>query len=461
MTRKLNHTILIITVITLATSIGGTFAFNIIAPPFQITFAINSNLDNDEMNDAVPQDYSMLELMEINDGCYCVATGQTYTDELAPFIALISPANNSVNPGGSTIVLDITDNYPQGDPPFSAKEVRYHWNEQSNTTLPKPKPEVYSTYKVVLPNDFGVQVLYVYAVDNSGNWASAVFSFTAVASGDPPIIDFIAPNTNNETLIGIYTFRVNVTDDFGLVEVKMQIDSRSILAMDYNETSGYYFRIINVSELTNGYHWLNVTAKDVDWDQHTVTERINFTSVGGRETALVSDPPEWDPNVSDLPVNLTDYIEEGRFSEYVAESGEIYFNVSITDDIGIATVDFTVYAISNFNTSTCEYDIGSVRNSSSLSPSGSEGVWTFYEYTWNSKQSPDSYYLCEFDVQDNDDVANHLYIRVILEIDNVEEPTTTTTTLARRSPSFLFLHVILALFCPVIIATWRKRKREV
>jgi hypothetical protein len=281
-----------------------------------------------------------------------------------------------------------------------------------------------------------------------------------IPSGNPPSIEFLAPSASNETLTDVYIFRVKVTDDLGLSSVKLQIDSGASLAMDYISISDEYSYSFNVSTLVNGYHWVKVTAVDIDENQHEITEMIDITVIGGQEGPIVSNAPEWDSSLSDLPENLSEYVQSGRFLDYIAVSENIYFKVAVRDDNGIAATDFTVYAIDNFDPSTGEPDTSDLRQvlTDALSMSGTNGDWDIYEYTWDSTTSADDYYLCEFDVQDIDEIANHLYIRVIIETDNVagdDSPPLLT-------PSFEVELIILGLstWCIISIKNRRRYKRS-
>lgn len=167
--------------ITVSTYIGGIFAFSMITPPsFENNNAIGSNVENDLTTNAIPQNYTRRGILAI-EACECL--GVTYSDTDAPPIRLISPTNNSIMLGGTTIELHIKDNYPLGDKPFGPKQVLYHWDtEQSNTSLSHPEAEDDFIYNVTLLNDEGAHVLYVYAVDYEGNWASSIFVFTVTSN---------------------------------------------------------------------------------------------------------------------------------------------------------------------------------------------------------------------------------------------------------------------------------------
>jgi hypothetical protein len=446
----ISRSALLITIITISTLIGGIFVINQINPSFKVDSALLSDFKVID-KEVDPQDYSKRGNMGIDQDTCC-----GHVDVTAPTI-ISSPPSNSIVLAGSKISLEIIDDNPFYD--NEADEVLFHWEGQSNDSLVDLDKDF--SYEVTTPSENGTFTLYVYAGDAEGNWDSAIFHYIVIPAGNPPTVNFVNPSTNNETLTGMYEFRVSVTDDYGPLTVKMQIDSGANPSMFYNEASDYYYRSVNVSELTNGYHWFKVTAVDIDVENNKVTKEIDFTVIGGQEFALVSDPPEWDLSRSDLPINLSDYLGEDKFSDYVAESADIFFEVAVKDDKGIAAVDFIVYVIDGFDPSSGSLNLSNTQKklTQSLSQSGSDGDWLLFNYTWDSALFSDGFYLCEFEVQDTDEVANHLYIRVVLEIDNVEEQLTGFPN-DQGSSGFLLIPGMLALFVSVRIIIW-KRKSEV
>ncbi|MFX0205078.1 MAG: hypothetical protein ACFFDT_03765 [Candidatus Hodarchaeota archaeon] len=203
MNRKLSRTILIITMIVLVSYIGGIFVTAITIPSFQTNFALNSNLDNDEMNQANSQDQSKRGIMNIGQDEGCCG----HTDVTPPKITITSPTgwncvyNNSVNLGGTIIPLKITDDNPMDD--FLPTFVNHSWDAQIDAPLSSP-------YEVVLPNSKGPHVLNVTVGDSSGNWDSVIFQFTV---GIPlPAIVLTSPR-NNTVILNDTIIDLNVEDD--------------------------------------------------------------------------------------------------------------------------------------------------------------------------------------------------------------------------------------------------------
>jgi hypothetical protein len=443
---------LLTAIIIVISFVGGTFVKNTITPSLPNQSTIITDLGNDKENEVIPQEYAIRDLSNIDDTC-C-----GHTDTTPASIFLYEPPFQNIVLAGSTIEVQIVDDNPM----YSMVEILYHWDtDQSNSSLtPEDPGEDDLIYEMTVTEEAGLHTLYIYGLDASDNWASESFTFTVVLTMDPPNIDFIAPSTSNETLTDVYVFRANVTDDLGLIHVKMQIDNGASLSMDYNATSSYYYRSYNVSMLTNGHHLLKVTAVDIDQPQHIESKNIDFIVIGGQGEAIVSNSPEWDSTLSDLPENINVYVDSGNFSSYVAEKGNIYFKVAVKDDLGIAAVDFTIYALEDFDPSTDEPDIGDARTElvESLSQSGSDGDWEIYEYTWDSNSSLDNYYVCQFIIQDTDEVANQLIINILLEVDNIVGDK--TTTLGRRTPGFEIEILLFSLSSLILVVINMKRREK-
>lgn len=444
---------LLISVIAIFSFIGGMFFTKTTVPFFPSSKAINSNLGNNEMNEAIPQNIGR-EVMNIEQDACC-----GHSDTTPPSIQLNSPTNNSFILGGTTIDLKIFDDNPFYE--YETKEVLYRWDtDSSNTTLESP-------HNLVISNDIGTHVLYVYAEDNDDNSGSVIFIFTVTLTYDPPTVEIIFPSASNQTLTEMRLFSANVNDDNGILEVKIQIDvvvdniryPGRTYPMSYNETSNYYDIYFDVSSLTNGYHWLVVIATDLDGEQNIVTKEIDFTVIGGLEDILGGDPPEWDSDKSVLPENVSDYIKEDNFLDYGAEVGDVYFKVVVFDEVGVAVVDFTVYTLDDFDNSTGDYELSDARIelTQSLSQSGSDGDWLIYEYTWDSTSSLDKFYLCKFEIQDEDTITNRLIIRIVLKIDNVVDD---QPTVDFGGPGFEVEILILALSSLALITPLIKRKHE-
>ncbi|MFX1517523.1 MAG: Ig-like domain-containing protein [Promethearchaeota archaeon] len=369
----------------------------------------------------------------------------------APVIDLLSTENENVS-GTHTVQVKVTDDIDvfavvltRDFTAFLLNDTdsddiyEYNWN-----TLGEEENSIHYFTITVWDMD-GHKVIYDFylQVDN-------------LRPGNPPTITIISPSTASQTLSGSYTFEVEVIDDLGIQSVKMQIDQGPMYSMTYNPTTGYYERTHDLSNEINGDRILNITVVDIDENQHTEHEKIGFTVEGGLEGPTVSDPPEWSEGRSDLPINLSDFIEAGNLNDYEPVVGDIYFKVAIKDDLRITAVDIKIKIVDDFDPVTGEPDLGRTVEDTSMDEAGTDAEWSLYEYSWDSTAEADDHYLCEIDVQDNDTVVNHLYISILIQTDNVED----TAPVIGGASGFEFEILILSLTSLYLITTLLKRKRK-
>ena len=100
-----------------------------------------------------------------------------------PDIILTSHNNNSILPPSTLLKFSIQDDTGLSD-------VLYNWNEGGNNSLASP-------YNLLLPNEDGDYLLYVYANDTTGQWQSEHFCFTV--SEDVPSSTTTTTSTTNTT----------------------------------------------------------------------------------------------------------------------------------------------------------------------------------------------------------------------------------------------------------------------
>ncbi|MHA2296528.1 MAG: hypothetical protein ACXADA_10920 [Candidatus Hodarchaeales archaeon] len=182
MNKKLIRLILLIAIIVISTYIGGIVIIGALAPSFLMNITFNSNLNDNEINNAFQQNNTMFRDSIINDGC-C-----GHSDEIPPNITLISPTNTSTIFIETTIKLVITDEgETSGMEPY---KVLFNWDNQDNTTLASP-------YDITdIPSENGTNLLHVYAVDDAGNWASEKYIFTIT---DDPSFTITSTTTTTST----------------------------------------------------------------------------------------------------------------------------------------------------------------------------------------------------------------------------------------------------------------------
>ena len=371
----------------------------------------------------------------------------------APIIDLLSTENDTVY-GTHTIQIEVTDDVEVFAVVLTRDFTAFLLNDSDSddiyefnwNTLGEIENSIHYFTITVWDMD-GHKVIYDFylQVDN-------------LRPGTPPTVTIISPSAAGQTLTGSYTFEVEVTDDLGIQSVKMQIDQGAMYSMTYNPTTGYYERTHDLTNEINGDRILNITVIDIDENQHTEHEKITFTVVGGQEGPTVSDPPEWSEGRSDLPANLSAFVEAGNLNEYDPVLGDIYFKVAVMDDRQITSVNIKIQIVDDFDPVTGEPDLGRVVKDTSMSEAGTSGDWSLYDYSWDSTEEADNYYLCEIDVQDNDTVANHLYIRTLIQTDNVED--TGPSPQIGGIPGFEFEILLLSLTSICLATALIKRRRN-
>ncbi len=159
------------------------------------------------------------------------------TDDTMPSIALVTPANGSVQPSGTTIDLDVTD-------ANGVSQAVYNWDGAANQSLSSP-------YDVSLPSGDGQHVLRVYANDIVGNWASKRYVFTT--DDTAPIITLNSPSNNTVNPSGT-TIDLDVTDATSVDTVWYNWDGGTNLTL----TSPYDVQL----PVGDGQHVLNIFAND-------------------------------------------------------------------------------------------------------------------------------------------------------------------------------------------------------
>jgi hypothetical protein len=163
------------------------------------------NFDSEETD--VTSYYRVYEIQEIKS-CDCL--GVTYSDTEPPVIDISSPPNNSLILVTTIIIIEIDDNFPaiEGGPSFVPEFVLYHWNDAtSNTTAynantdEPPASDDPVRLEFTLPSNEAntTHVLYLYAVDYEGNWASITFVCTTPGEGEESNVSWTTTTTTTTT----------------------------------------------------------------------------------------------------------------------------------------------------------------------------------------------------------------------------------------------------------------------
>ena len=158
---------------------------------------------------------------------------------MTPFITL-NTANNTSYKSGSQISFDISD-------PNGFTNATYHWDSNTNTTAS-------SSMSISIPTSEGQHILYVYAKDPAGNWASKRFNLRT--DNTPPVISL--SDLSNDTIVdGGSTVNLTVQDDSPIQSVIYNLNGSTNITVSLNNGT------INVTiPNSNGQVTLIIYAKD-------------------------------------------------------------------------------------------------------------------------------------------------------------------------------------------------------
>lgn len=166
-------------------------------------------------------------------------------------------------------------------------------------------------------------VIHVYAVDTSGNDASATASYTiSDAPAAPTVGPFSPSDGGNTTRTGTVT--IDVTDDEGrtalaLVTIDVALaDGKVITAYNGSAFPGPLSAGSARSNITNGYRY-SIVHGGAGWPSSTLAYRVTATDAQGRTTThttynlVITDPPaapvigSWSPSAGE--VSRTDNVD--------------------------------------------------------------------------------------------------------------------------------------------------------
>ncbi|MCF2137529.1 MAG: Ig-like domain-containing protein [Candidatus Thorarchaeota archaeon] len=189
------------------------------------------------------------------------------TDDTAPTITLVSPANNTEQSGGTTVNLDISDTH--------LSTVYYRWDTGSWGVLSAP-------YDTQIPSSEGAHTLYVNATDEAGNNAVRKYLWNVSYSGSAPIVNLTAPAAGGVQPSGT-TISLNITDpdgDLSTVYYRWDTGSWAVLPSPYETTlpSG------------DGNHTLYVNATDSQG--HITLQNFSFVTDDTSPTITLNSPAD-------------------------------------------------------------------------------------------------------------------------------------------------------------------------
>lgn len=204
-------------------------------------------------------------------------TSTTWTN-LPPAIALVSPANQSLNPAGATIRLSFND-----EDPFT---VQAYLDGASIGQLSSPWEVSTSSW------DDGRHELMVVATDSFGSVSSAVFSFDIDASD--PVVDILYPSAGSRVPVGS-TFRASVSDAY-LLGAAYSLDGGPAVAFPAPYT-------IDMTGWSVGQHTVEVSATDAVGK--VSTESVTFEIAKSTVVVSVLSPANGSVSRSGIPIELS------------------------------------------------------------------------------------------------------------------------------------------------------------
>ena len=177
-------------------------------------------------------------------GNYQLVSYTFTTDDTAPVITLLSPANNTEQPGGTTVDLDVGDT--------NLATVYYRWDSDSWAVLPSP-------YNTQIPSSQGTHILYVNATDEAGNPVFEKYVWTVPTPSLPPDVDLISPSNGSVrqsgTLIDLNITDVN--DDLSTVYYHWDTDGWAVLSSPYDTSlpagDGVHTLYINATDAAGNF----------------------------------------------------------------------------------------------------------------------------------------------------------------------------------------------------------------
>ncbi|UCG03820.1 MAG: hypothetical protein JSW11_07500 [Candidatus Heimdallarchaeota archaeon] len=264
MSRKFVRTILLLIIVSISAFVGGSFLFNMTS-----ISGFSSEMTKNEKI-VLPHNVTEVGFRDINQDACC-----GHTDVTPPKITLNSTRawnhfyNHSVNLGGTTIDLSITDDNPMDD--FLPTIVRYHWDNEVDTELDFP-------YNVILPDEKGLHILYVFARDSERNEDSVNFHITVGIP--PPFIKANSPRNNSVMLGGTNIDLIIIDEESGINQALYRWDddqSNSTLSSPYD--------VVLPDEIGEHVLYINVENGAGNW----TSAKFHYTVTS--DPSAVSEPP--------------------------------------------------------------------------------------------------------------------------------------------------------------------------
>ncbi|MFQ5978922.1 MAG: hypothetical protein ACE5OZ_12415 [Candidatus Heimdallarchaeota archaeon] len=431
--------------------------------------------------------------------------------------AIITRVNDTLGHPSDRSDHVVVDNYPDGDPAFKAPNItitplagyegswsyggKDAWNVSGRVRVQINVSDAQKVFAAVFTADFGGWILDAdYEVYNESptlfvyefEWESrneiedSMHLITVKAwdidghttdvtlwwlidnrkVGEPPMLDIISPSSG-ENITGLYSLRVNVTDDWTLPEdlnVEVSVDDREPLVLGYNESSTFFELLWNSATVVDGDHTLTFKATDWDENEHTIMEAIDIITTNGIES-LEGDPPEWIDftGTSDQGQLVNHSQQEMVSGDYDSHSGNIFFEIFVMDDLGIDSVKIAIYkvpaeAIDPLSQTIDDAVVKQNRLSNYPQAMTDEGEtsegYGRYTHEWDSRDEADNLWVVDVTIADIDDPQNIVSVWLPVFTDNFEDQEPEVGV-----PGFEALGILLGLGTIIALRAWRKNSR--
>ncbi|UCE37950.1 MAG: thrombospondin type 3 repeat-containing protein [Thermoplasmata archaeon] len=309
-------------------------------------------------------------------------------DNTEPVLSINSPlAGETVT--GSTVSIDASS-YDEG--PF-VPVVQYKIDSEAWITLTGSEIIGWTGSWDSTAYSNGIHTITFRAYDEIGHLVTD--SITVTVDNDNPTVSISAPLAN-EYVQGVYTFKILASDDVGVTNVYITINSTDYTA-GYNSVTGLWEVEIDTTVLGDGYYSITATAQDGIPSHTQVTSTLDF-NVDNTEPVLSINSPLAGVTVTGSTVSIdADSFDEGPFVlvvQYKIDSGawitltgsEIEGWTGTWDSTmhsdSVHTITFRVYdeighLVSDSITVTVDNDNPTVSISAPVKNEFVQGVYTF------------------------------------------------------------------------------------
>ncbi|MBI2216471.1 MAG: right-handed parallel beta-helix repeat-containing protein, partial [Candidatus Rokubacteria bacterium] len=258
-----------------------------------------------------------------------VTVSNATADTTPPTVALTAPAAGSTVSGTVTLTATATDNVGVASVQFTVDGVNAG---AADTTAP------YSVAWDTTTAANGTHTLAAIARDAAGNTRTATAVTVTVSNSTAdttrPKVSITAP-TAGSTVSGIVTVTATATDNVGVASVRFRVDGKNVGTLD---TAAPYTYEWDTRTVVNGTHRLAAVARDAAGNTRT----SKAVTVTVSNTTADTTPPT---------VSVT------APAAGATVSGTVTVTATATDNVGVASVQFTVDGVNVAADTTAPYSV--------------------------------------------------------------------------------------------------------